>query len=141
MGKILTKEQRAVTKQHIKEEVMKKLIEEFRASGDADKAAQRLSMAYVLMTMGNHYAEESVELMYKHHIVRTKVKTTSNNLMQSFDAWDKEMSSMIGKRESADMFCNDTTLLTEILDTFLNEGIEVERGPYYKPKLFLSNIK
>lgn len=140
MGKILTKEQRAVTKQQIKEEVMKKLIEEFKASGDADKAAQRLSMAYVLMTMGNHYAEESVELMYKHHIVRTKVKTTSNNLMQSFEAWNKEMSSMIGKKENANMFCNDTTLLTEILDTFLNEGIEVERGAYFRPKLFLPNI-
>lgn len=137
MGKILTKEQRAATKQQIKEEVMRRCIEEFRASGDADIAARRLSMAYLLMTMGNHYAEESVELMYKHHIVRTKVKTTSNNLMQSFEAWNKEMSSMIGKPENANMFCNDTSLLTEILDTFLDETIEVERGAYFKPKLFL----
>lgn len=137
MAKILTKEQRTATKQQIKEEVMRKCIEEFRASGDADIAAQKLSMAYLLMTMGNHYAEESVGLMYKHHIVRTKVKTTTNNLLQSFEAWNKEMASMIGKRENADLFSNDTTLLTEILDTFLDEHIKVVRGDYFEPTLFL----
>jgi len=137
MAKILTKEQQAATKQRIKEEVMKACIEDFRTSGDADIAAKKLSMAYLLMTLGNSYAEECVELMYKHHIVRTKVKTTSNNLMQSFDAWNKEMSSMIGKTENAYAFCNDTELLTEILDTFLDYHITVERGPYFQPKLFL----
>ena len=137
MAKILTKEQQAATKQRIKEEVMKACIEEFRTSGDADIAAQKLSMAYLLMTLGNSYIEECVELMYKHHIVRTKVKTTSNNLMQSFDAWNKEMSSMISKPQNANLFCNDTSLLNEILDTFLTDHITVERGPYFKPKLFL----
>ena len=137
MAKILTKEQRAAAKQRIKEEVMKACIEDFRTSGDADIAAKKLSMAYLLITMGNHYAEESVALMYKHHIVRTKVKITSNNLMQSFEAWNKEMSSMIGKPENANLFCNDTSLLTEILDTFLTDHITVERGPYFQPKLFL----
>ena len=137
MAKILTKEQQAATKQRIKEEVMKACIEEFRTSGDADIAAQKLSMAYLLMTLGNSYVEECVELMYKHHIVRTKVKTTSNNLMQSFDAWNKEMSSMISKPQNANLFCNDTSLLNEILDTFLTDHITVERGPYFQPKLFL----
>ena len=137
MAKILTKEQQAATKQRIKEEVMKACIEEFRTSGDADIAAQKLSMAYLLMTLGNSYIEECVELMYKHHIVRTKVKTTSNNLMQSFDAWNKEMSSMISKPQNANLFCNDTSLLNEILDTFLTDHITVERGPYFQPKLFL----
>ena len=141
MAKILTKEQRAAAKQRIKEEVMKACIEDFRTSGDADIAAKKLSMAYLLITMGNHYAEESVALMYKHHIVRTKVKTTSNNLMQSFEAWNKEMSSMIGKPENANLFCNDTSLLTEILDTFLTDHITVERGPYFQPKLFLPQKK
>lgn len=137
MAKILTKEQQAATKQRIKEEVMKACIEEFRTSGDAEIAAQKLSMAYLLMTLGNSYIEECVELMYKHHIVRTKVKTTSNNLMQSFDAWNKEMSSMISKPQNANLFCNDTSLLNEILDTFLTDHITVERGPYFQPKLFL----
>ena len=137
MAKILTKEQQAATKQRIKEEVMKACIEEFRTSGDADIAAQKLSMAYLLMTLGNSYIEECVELMYKHHIVSTKVKTTSNNLMQSFDAWNKEMSSMISKPQNANLFCNDTSLLNEILDTFLTDHITVERGPYFQPKLFL----
>ena len=137
MAKILTKEQRAATKPHIKEEVMKACIEEFRTIGDAAIAAQNLSMAYLLMTLGNSYAEECVDLMYKHHIVRTKVKTTSNNLMQSFDAWNKEMSSMIDKPQNANLFCNDTSLLNEILDTFLTAHITVERVPYFKPKLFL----
>lgn len=131
----------AETKNRIKQEVMKACIEEFRTSGDADIAARKLSMAYILMTMGNHYAEEGVELMYKHHIVRTKVKTTSNNLMQSFESWNKEMASMLSCKEHADLFCNDATLLTEILDTFLDETIVVERGPYFQPKLFLPSKK
>lgn len=129
--------QRAAAKQRIKHEVMRACIEDFRTSGDADIAAQKLSMAYILMTIGNTYIEESISLMLKHHIVRTKVKTKSNNLMQSFDAWDKEMASMIHKPSDANLFCNDTTLLTEILDTFLTQHIIVERGPYFQPKLFL----
>lgn len=122
----------------IKEEVMHQLVEQFRISGDANRAARLLSAAYLLFTIGNQYAEETVELMNKHHIVRKKVKTTTNNLMQSFEAFDKEMQSMVSNGEYANRFCNESSLLREVIDVFITDKpIEVQRGPYFQPKLFL----
>lgn len=127
----------AKAEQYLKSEVMRKLVEEFRESEDSDRAAQCLSMAYLLMSMGNYYAEKCVGLIAKHHLQRGKIKTRTNNLMQSFDTWDSELFAIIGKPENANAFCNDNDLLIEILDTFLTDHIEVERGVYFKPKLFL----
>lgn len=129
--------QKEVLRNRVKNEVMLALIEEFRKSGDADTAARQLSAAYLLFTVANHYVEQASELIEKHHLLRKKIKTTANNLTQSFEPFNKEMSSMIGNRENAYTFCNDTTLLTEILDVFLNHHIDVVRGPYFQPKLFL----
>ena len=120
---------------------MRQLVQQFKESGDADRAARLLSAAYLLFTIGNQYAEETVELMQKHHIVRKKVKTTANNLMQSFEPFNKEMSSMIGSKDNAHLFCNDSTLLREIIDVFLEQHIEVQRGTYFQPKLFLPEKK
>ena len=127
-----------MTKQQIRDEVMRQLVQQFKESGDADRAARLLSAAYLLFTIGNQYAEETVELMQKHHIVRKKVKTTANNLMLSFEAFDKEMQSMVSSGEYANRFCNESSLLREVIDVFIkDEPIEVQRGPYFKPKLFL----
>ena len=126
------------SKQQIRDEVMRQLEQQFKESGDADRAARLLSAAYLLFTIGNQYAEETVELMQKHHIVRKKVKTTANNLMQSFNAFDKEMQSMVSSGEYANRFCNESSLLREVIDVFIkDEPIEVERGQYYQAKLFL----
>lgn len=124
-------------KEKIKSEVMRHFVEEFKASGDAERAARLLSASYLLFTEANHYAEAAVELMTRHHIVRKKVKTTANNLMQSFDSFDKEMRSMIPNAQFANALCNDTDTLTDILDTYIDSHIEVVRGPYFQPKLFL----
>ena len=137
MAKILTKEQRAATKQHIKEEVMKACIEEFRTSGDADIAAQKLSMAYLLMTLGNSYAEECVDLdVQTPH--RPHQGQDHNNLVILRRL---EQGDVFNDWQNANLFCNDTSLLNEILDTFLTDHITVERGPYFQPKFFyLKNI-
>ena len=126
-------EQKALTK----EKVMEKLVEDFRKSEDSVTAAQQLSAAYLLFTLGNQYAESATDIMLKYHLVKKKVKTTANNLMQSFDAFDKEMQTMVTRGENALAFCNDAEMLREIIDVFLSESIDVERGPYFKPKLFL----
>lgn len=126
-------EQKALTKK----KVMEKLVEDFRKSEDSVTAAQQLSAAYLLFTLGNQYAESATDIMLKYHLVKKKVKTTANNLMQSFDAFDKEMQTMVTRGENALAFCNDAETLREIIDVFLSESIDVERGPYFKPKLFL----
>ena len=129
------------TRERIKKEVMMALIEEFRKSADSDTAARQLSAAYLLFTVANQYVEEANELIEKHHLLRKKIKTTANNLMQSFEPFHKEMSSMIGSKDNAHLFCNDSTLLREIIDVFLEQHIEVQRGPYFQPKLFLPDLK
>ena len=131
--KIVREEQKAMAK----EKVMEKLVEDFRKSEDSVTAAQQLSAAYLLFTLGNQYAESATDIMLKYHLVKKKVKTTANNLMQSFDAFDKEMQTMVTRGENALAFCNDAETLREIIDVFLSESIDVERGPYFKPKLFL----
>ena len=131
--KIVREEQKAMAK----EKVMEKLVEDFRKSEDSVTAAQQLSAAYLLFTLGNQYAESATDIMLKYHLVKKKVKTTTNNLMQSFDAFDKEMQTMVTRGENALAFCNDAETLREIIDVFLSESIDVERGPYFKPKLFL----
>ena len=128
---------REVQKILAKKKVMEKLVEDFRKSEDSVTAAQQLSAAYLLFTLGNQYAESATDIMLKYHLVKKKVKTTSNNLMQSFDAFDKEMQTMVTRGENALAFCNDAETLREIIDVFLSESIDVERGPYFKPKLFL----
>ena len=135
--RIIDEIDREVQKEMAKEKVMEKLVEDFRASEDSVTAAQQLSAAYLLFTLGNQYAESATDIMLKYHLVKKKVKTTANNLMQSFDAFDKEMQTMVTRGENALAFCNDAETLREIIDVFLSESIDVERGPYFKPKLFL----
>ena len=135
--KFIKKIERAEQKKMAKEKVVEKLVEDFRKSEDSVTAAQQLSAAYLLFTLGNQYAESATDIMLKYHLVKKKVKTTANNLMQSFDAFDKEMQTMVTRGENALAFCNDADMLREIIDVFLSESIEVERGPYFKPKLFL----
>lgn len=137
ISKFVKKIERETQKEMAKKKVMEKLVEDFRKSEDSVTAAQQLSAAYLLFTLGNQYAESATDIMLKYHLVKKKVKTTANNLMQSFDAFDKEMQTMVTRGENALAFCNDAETLREIIDVFLSESIDVERGPYFKPKLFL----
>ena len=118
-------------------------IKRMRESGDLDRVAKLLSMSYQVFTQANSFAEEAVRLMEEYGVIHKKAKTAANNLMQSFDAYDKVMSDMIKNGGSSDpkgafeQLCFDTEMLGIILDGFMNNNIEVERGPYYAPKLFL----
>lgn len=137
LSKFIKEIEREEQKALAKKKVMEKLVEDFRKSEDSVTAAQQLSAAYLLFTLGNQYAESATDIMLKYHLVKKKVKTTANNLMQSFDAFDKEMQTMVTRGENELAFCNDAETLREIIDIFLSESIDVERGQYFKPKLFL----
>lgn len=119
----------------------KQNLEQMQQSGDLDRTAKLLAMAYQVFTQANSYAEEAVYLMEQYKIVHSKAKTAANNLMQSFNAYDKVMQGMLGMGEDKEganrQFCFDTEMLSVILDGFMENNIEVERGPYYAPKLFL----
>jgi hypothetical protein len=109
-----------------------------RESGDLDRAAKRLSMAYLLFTCAKNYAESATDLLEKYDLVHKKVKTTSNNLMQSFDAYNNVMSSMLnGDHGALKQLCFDSTMFTDIMNALMDHNIELHYGTYYKPTLFL----
>jgi predicted nucleic acid-binding Zn-ribbon protein len=112
-------------------------INRMRDNGDLDRCSKLLSMAYQVFTQANSFAEEAVSIMEQYGVVRKKIKTTANNLMQSFDAYDKVMSSMLGTKESREQLCGNFDLLQEFLNEFMNHNIEVKRGPYIAATLFL----
>ena len=117
-------------------------VEEAKESGHIDQAAKLLSMAYLTFTQANHYAECANALLEPYGLVHGKVKTCVNNLMQSFDAYDKVMQGLIGGDQGAlRQLCFDSDTLNDMLDAFMLNNIEVQRGPYYKAKLFLPQKK
>ena len=122
-------------------------INRMRDNGDLDRCAKLLSMAYQVFTQANSFAEEAVNLMEQYGVIHKKAKTAANNLMQSFDAFDKVMSDMIKNGGSSnpqsafDQLCFDTDMLSIILYGFMDNNIEVKRGPYLAATLFLPEKK
>lgn len=133
----LTHQPHPLTRQQA-ETITQQHIEQMRESGDLDRAAKRLSMAYLLFTCAQDYAESATDLLEKYDLVHKKVKTTSNNLMQSFAAYNNVMSSMLnGDNGALKQLCFDTTMFTDIMNALMDHNIELHYGTYYKPTLFL----
>lgn len=97
----------------------KKFIE----SGDSDKVARYLSMGYLVQSVANAYNEDAIDLMEKYDLVHKKIKTTANNLMQSFDVYDKTISSLIDNKEARLQLLCDYDILRETCDKFMNADI------------------
>ena len=113
-------------------------VAEMQANGTLDRAAKLFSMAYLTFTIANFYVESANDLLEPYGMVHGKMKTTVNNLMQSFDAYDKVLQKLIGSNDGANrQLCFDSDTLRELLDAFMENNIEVQRGQYYKAKLFL----
>lgn len=116
----------------------KRKVAEMRENGTLDAAAKLLSMAYLTFSQANTYVEAANSMLEPYGVVHKKVKTTVNNMMQSFDAYDKVMRTLIGGDQGAlRQLCFDSDTLNDLLDAFMMNSIEVERGPYYKAKLYL----
>lgn len=121
---------------------LQRRIQEMRVNGTFDRAAKLYSMAYLTFTQANNYNEQANGILKDYDMVQGKIKTAVNNLMQSFDAYNKVMSSLIGENMAAlSQLCFDSDTLNDMLDAFMLNNIEVERGPYYKAKLFLPSKK
>lgn len=125
---------------YIKE--LQQRIQEMRDNGTFDRAAKLYSMSYLTFSQANCYNEQANDILKQYNMVQGKIKTAVNNLMQSFDAYNKVMSSLIGDNKAAlNQLCFDSDTLNDMLDAFMLNNIEVERGPYYKAKLFLPSKK
>ncbi len=90
----------------------------FVDSGDSQKCARLISMAYLLHSIANCYHEEANDIMQKHGLVHKKIKTRATNLMTSFDLYDKEVFQLLDKKEAQSHFCDDYDYFKSVCDKF-----------------------
>ena len=118
------------------------LFKAFRESGDLDRASKHLCIAYQLFTLANEHAETAYDIAALHGLGIKKIKTTANNLMQSFDSYEKVMNDIVHNGDNPenayDGFAFDNQILSEVIEAYLsNKEIVIKRGPYLAPTLFL----
>ena len=106
-------------------------------SGDLDRAARLLSMAYITFTEANNYVERANTILEKYGMVHKKIKTTVNNLSQSFDSYNKVMATIVDTKPAQDQLCSDSDIFQELLDAFMTRNLTIRRNQYYAPTLFL----
>lgn len=95
---------------------------------------KRLSLAYILFSVANSYCEEANERMSEYGLMHKKLKIKSNNLMQSFDAYDSVMRKLLRFDSPANVnhenigkyVCEDYDIVKAACDDFM------ERGEAYK---------
>ncbi len=102
------------------------LFREFVETGADKIVARRISMAYLISSISNAYFEEAVDLMEKYKLVHKKIKTTSNNLTQSFDSFDKAISSLIDTQEAKLQLCSDYEIFKATCDKFMNADVRID---------------
>lgn len=116
-------------------------IREFTESGTEARLSCMMDMVYEVFTIGNAYIEEVVETMRQYGFTDSKMKTLANNLMQSFDAFDKYMIAMHEGEQTREQLCDNVDVLREVIDALGENKVVVERGPYFGAKLFLPERK
>ena len=139
----LKPEQQRLLKQRLHDNpVFAQQFAAFRDSGDMDRAAKHLCIAYQLFTLANEHAETAYDLAARYGLGIKKIKTTANNLMQSFDSYEKVMHDIVHTGDDPENayqgFAFDNQILTEVIEAYLsNKEITIKRGPHFAPTLFL----
>ena len=129
---------RKAAKKVLKSAAISQSVKEMEESGEMKHLGELLAMAHQLFSIGNGMVEEAHGVIERRGLNYGKIKTMANNMMQSFDAYDKVFAAMMhGDKEAWTQVCQDNELLSEVVDAFMTNNIEVERGPYFRAKLFL----
>lgn len=129
---------RKSAKKVLKSAALSQSVKEMEESGEMKHLGELLAMAHQLFSIGNEMVEEVHEVIERRGLNYGKIKTMANNMMQSFDAYDKVFAAMMhGDKDAWAQLCQDNDLLSEVVDALMTNNIEVERGAYYKAKLFL----
>lgn len=119
-------------------EAISLLFKAMEQTGDSREVGKRVAIAQQLFTQGNRLVEEAYDIMQKYGLNYGKVKTLANNLCNSFEAFNTMFSNLMnGNNEAWAEVCYDHDILRELLDAFMENNIEVQRGQYYQAKLFL----
>lgn len=135
---VTEEEIRRMAKKVLKGAAIEQAVKEMEESGELHRLGGMLAMAHQLFSVGNALVEEVHGVVESRGLNYGKLKTLSNNMMQSFDAYDKVFTTMMhGDREAWKQVCRDNELLTEVVDALMVNDVEVVRGPYFGAKLFL----
>ena len=73
----------------------------YHESGDNMRLSKLVSMMYLLNTCTNELRMEADEILDRYEIKRGKIKTLSNNVEQSFDAYNNYLAAMLGDNDEA----------------------------------------
>lgn len=129
---------RKAAKNVLKSAAISQSVKEMEESGELKHLGELLAMAHQLFSIGNEMVEEVHGVIERRGLNYGKIKTMANNMMQSFDAYDKVFAAMMhGDKEAWEQVCQDNELLSEVVDALMKNNIEVVRGPYFGAKLFL----
>ena len=85
-----------------------------------DAIARLLSMAYLMFTIANSYAEEAISEVEKLGMMHKKIKTRTLNLATAFDLFDKTYFALIGREDVKKVFCVEYDMLKSKLDEFIH---------------------
>lgn len=120
-------------------------VRRLKESGDLDRVSHLLSMAYLVFTTANGYAEQAYQIAEKYGLGVKRMKVRSNNLMQSFDAYNNEMVRIVGDgpeaKEAMKELCVDSEVFDELLDAFFSRNLTIKRGTYFGATLYLPQKK
>ena len=92
----------------------------FVKSGTKLKVSKLFSMGYIVASIFTAYIEEAIGLMDKYHMNQKGIKMKGENLIRSFDAYDKEMRSFLNDEEARRALCEDYENLKRLCDKFMN---------------------
>ena len=93
---------------------------EFVNSGTRLKVSKLFSMSYLLASVMNAYQEEATELMDRYHMNQKGIKMKADNLINSFNAYDKEMRKFLKEEGARKFLCEDYENLKRLCDGFMN---------------------
>lgn len=94
-------------------------VQEFINSGDADLAAKNLSAGYLLISLGDYFINETLNLFEKHDLFYGKIKTKASNFENVFDGLEKEISQYIQK-DAKTKLVDDYEQLNKIVEQMFN---------------------
>ena len=95
-------------------------LRHFVESGDADTASRLISMAYLLFSIAEQYTEEANELIRKHGLYHFNLKYLGNNLIRSFDMYDRQLRTMIVDEEAKTQPCKDYDIFEQVCRRYMN---------------------
>lgn len=104
------------------------IFREYVESGDSLKAAKLSTMAYLAISVGNAYNEQAIDILQKYNFVQKKLKTRINNLSQSFDSYNLEVSPLVNGEEARKLLLEDYDAFSEMCELFMNASKQISKS-------------